>query len=316
MFFLSRARTKLLSFTFLGLGAAGVSAACSVLVDADVVQCNVDSDCAGRGLGAATCANAVCVSAADASLADAAPESAPVDPKWGCLGSIKYGTQDIEAPKVLFRQRFVRFLGEAPVTQMNVSACGRLDPDCAVPLGTATTDDAGYLNLMVPKFFEGYLSLSPPSTFATMVPSLVAVIPPPEKDADPAAVIPGRLAAHLTSNGEINALLQGIGASVDPALSNILGLAVDCQGNPASGVSLRIEVKDKKTVSYYTDYTGTPSVTAQETADRGEGGFVNTPTGPVTIEATVTSLNKRLGRYTVITKAGHITYLPMSPGPS
>lgn len=299
-----------------GLGGAGLSAACSVLVDADVVQCSVDSDCAGRGFGNATCANAVCVTATDAAVADVAPEAAPVDPQWGCLGTVKWGTQDIEAPKVLFRQRFVRFLGESPVTQMNVVACGRLDPDCTVPLGTATTDDAGYLNLMVPKFFEGYLSLSPPPTFSTMVPSLVAVIAPPERDADPNLVIAGNLSAHLTSTGEVNALLQAVGASLDPALSNILGLVTDCQGKPASGVSLRIEVRDKKTVGYYTDYTGTPSVTAQETADRGEGGFLNTPTGPVTIEATVTALNKKVGRYTVTTKAGHITYVPMSPGPT
>lgn len=149
-----------------------------------------------------------------------------------------------------------------------------------------------------------------------MVPSLIAVVPPPAKDDDPDASIPGALAPHLTSTGEINALLAQIGSSVDPTLANVLGIVLDCQGNPASGVSVRLDVRDKKTVGYYSDDTGTPSVTAQETAGRGEAGFVNTPTGPVSVEATVTSLNKKVGRYTVIAKPGYITYLPMSPGPS
>lgn len=308
-------RLKPVSVAIAGVAAACLSVACSVLLDADVVQCSADSDCAGRGFANTKCVSKVCTGGVDAALADVA-DAASFDPKWGCLGSIKWGAQDITAPKVLLHQRYVRLLGEAPVADMTVTACGRLDPACSVSLGSGKTDADGYLNMLVPKYFEGYLSLDPPATFPTMVPSLDTILPPPEKDGDPDASILNNVAAHLTSTGEINALLAQIGTTLDPALSNILGIVIDCQGNPASGVSIRIDVRDKKTVGYYSDDTGTPSITAQETAPRGEAGFLNTPTGPVAVEATITSLNKRLGRYTVIAKPGHITYLAMVPGPS
>ncbi|CAN5893556.1 hypothetical protein BH11MYX4_BH11MYX4_60870 [soil metagenome] len=298
---------------------ATLSVACSALLDANVVQCSLDSDCAGRGFADTKCVNRVCVGGLDAApptdaAADAA-DAAPADPKWGCLGSIKWGAMDISS-KVLLHNRYVRFLGEAPVVQMDVTACGRLDPTCSVPLGTGKTDDDGYLNMLVPKYFEGFLTLAPPATFPSMVPSLLTVIPPPEKDADRDASIPTNLAAHLTSTAEVNALLAQIGSSLDPALASVLGIVLDCQGNPVPGVSLRIDVRDKKTVGYYTDDTGTPSVTAQETAARGEAGFVNTPSGPVTIEATVTALNRKMGRYTLLTRPGNITFLTVVPGPS
>ena len=297
---------------------ASLTVACSILLDADVVQCRVDADCVGRG-SAATCVDKVCVGGVtDAAAADAADaaEAAPADPKGGCLGNVTWGTQDIST-KVLVRQRFVRLLGEGPITKMTINACGRLDPDCTLSLGTGVTDDSGYANLSIPKYFEGFLKLDPPATFPTMVPSLITVIPPPEKDSDPDASIPANVAPHLTSAGELNALLALVGSKLNPALGNVLGIVLDCQGNPTAGVELRIDqTSSGQTVSYYTDATGTPSVTATETAPRGEAGFVNTPTGPITITATVPALSRRMGRYTVISKAGTVTYLPMSPGPN
>lgn len=81
------------------------------------------------------------------------------------------------------------------------------------------------------------------------------------------------------------------------------------------GVTIRASIKDKKTLGYYTDATGLPSVSLSATSQRGEAGFVNMPSGPVTVETTVNGLQKKGGQYTVLVKAGHITYLPMSPSP-
>jgi hypothetical protein len=172
------------------------------------------------------------------------------------------------------------------------------------------------VNLQLPKFFEGSLYLAPPTTFPDMVPSIEMVIPPPEKDQSLDASIPTNIAAHLASAAELNYLLAQIQSSLDPNLGHVLGIVLDCQGNPTSGVTLRINPKDKSTIQYYTDTTGVPSVTANETAQRGEAGFVNAPTGAVTIEATVNALSRKMGTYTAIVKAGNITYLPMSPAPN
>ena len=213
------------------------------------------------------------------------------------------------------RPRFVRFLGESGVAGMAIRACTALDPECTQPLATATTDADGYANVSVPRGFGGFLDLAPPASFSSMVPSLTYQFPPPDKDEPLDKQTSNALAAHLTSVGELNFLLGQVGSAVDPALGHLLGIVLDCQGNPVPGVTIRASIKDKKTLGYYTDATGLPSVSLSATSQRGEAGFVNMPTGQVTVETTVNGLQKKGGQYTVLVKAGHITYLPMSPSP-
>ena len=280
---------------------------------ADIEQCRVDADCAARGFAAMRCVSNVCVSGGVDASTDA--DSGPSDPKWGCLGNVTWGKQDV-ATKIQLRSRYVKLISEDPVTGMSVQACNRLDPTCQAPIANSTTDSNGYVTLQLPKYFEGQLFLAPPSSFPDMVPSIEMVIPPPEKDSDLDAAIPTNISAHLASASELNFLLAQIQSSLDPNLGHVLGIVLDCQGNPVSGVTLRINPKDKSTIQYYTDTNGTHSVTAQETAQRGEAGFVNAPTGVVTVEATVNALSRKMGTYTAVVKAGTITYLPMSPAPN
>lgn len=299
-----------------GVVGAGLVIACSAILDANVVQCSIDADCVSRGFAAATCVNKVCVrNAVDAAIdapVDAA-DAAPVDPKWGCLGNVKWGIQDVVAPKVTLHQRFVHLIGEGPVAQMNVQACGRLDPSCTTPLGTGITNDAGAVTLTVPRYFEGFLSLDPPATFPNMVPSFISILPPPGIDDDPDASSPP---AHLNSQNELNALLKEVGTSFHPDLANLLAIVLDCQGQVTSGVTLTLSSIDSATVSYYTDDTGTPSVTSKETGSGGGAGFVNAPTGPLTVTADVIGIGKRFGTYTFFMKAGHNTFVAIPPGPS
>jgi hypothetical protein len=266
----------------------------------------------------------VCVStssiANDASTVDAdagaTQDAEPLDPVWGCLGKVKWGQQDVTAPKVTIRTHFVHFIGEAPIPDMDVKACGRLDPLCTSPFGTgAKTDANGYVNIEVPKFFEGFLSVAPPASFPDMVPSLLNILPPPEVSHDLDASIPDPISPHLASRDELDYLLAQVQSSLDPELGNLLGITLDCQGNPVSGVSLRVSVVSPKTVGYYTDTNGFPSTTTQETAQRGEAGFVNVPAGSLTIDATVNKLSRKMGTFTVVILKGHSTYIAMQPSP-
>lgn len=293
------------------------SVACTLLVNADEQQCEVDGDCATRGLTNTQCVGGLCRTVGivgDAGGELDAEVGPPLDPKWGCIGNVKWGQQDV-AQRIVNRVRFVRLIGETPVDGIAIRACGRLDPSCSTPLGAATTDSEGYANIEIPKFFEGFYDLPPPASYPNMAPSLITVVPPPDKSSDLAQQIPTPLTPHLASLDELNFIAAQLGATTDPELGHLLGIVLDCQGQPSAGVSLRISIKDKKTVPYYTDTTGLQTSTAEATAPRGEAGFINVPTGAITIETTLLEQNKRVGTYTTIIQKGHITYLPMPPSP-
>ena len=56
-------------------------------------------------------------------------------------------------------------------------------------------------------------------------------------------------------------------------------------------------------------------MTAQETAQAGEAGFVNLPPGSAQLTATANDASKKVGEYATTVRAGTITYLPMPPSP-
>lgn len=284
------------------------AAACSSTASVASSSCGKDADCAARGAGL-VCSAGACVAA----VADAGGDvdAAPVDPRWACLGSVAWSPPDPGKP-VHFRNRYLRFFGEAPVDGMEVRACRRED-DCAAPVATGTTDPNGYVDMDLPRSFDGFLSLYPPASFPTMIPAMQWILPPPEKDDLKGAEISNLLSVHVTSVGEINLFMNSVGVAADPARGHILGLSTDCQGNPAKGVSITLSNKDDKTVAYYTDSVGSPSAALTETQEKGEGGFGNVAPGTVTVEARVAG--RKLGAYTVLVKAGTVTYLPLVATP-
>lgn len=296
-------------------GVAGLLVSCQALLSSDVVQCNADSDCAARGAAFAgtRCESHVCRAT---SSADAGPEGgdgAPADPKWGCLGKITWASQS-PTEKVRVLQRFHRLVGGTPIVGLHIKACASLDPECVTPLTEADTNASGDAILEVPRNFRGYFHMPVgPSSFPNMAPSLVALYPPPDKDvlkppAEGAVPI-------LVSIAELDTLLLQVKSAADPSLGHVFGFAVTCDGAPAAGVSLRTSIKDSKTVQYYYEGNGTPSVTAQESDATGNAGFLNLPTGVVSLETQVPSLARRAGSYSVLVKKGTVTVIDLVPTP-
>lgn len=122
-----------------------------------------------------------------------------------------------------------------------------------------------------------------------LVPGVVAIIPPPSANADPNAVIDERIAPHLMSSGTLRSLLGIVSKPFDPAAGHVGGLAVDCQGNPAPGVSIAVSGGiGPNTQLYYTDSQALPNVNQGETAERGETGYLN-------LDGRVGRLQRRLG---------------------
>lgn len=304
---LRRSRLSLFSAV---LAAAAIAPACSLLASTDGVQCTTDADCASRGFSGATCEASVCVTA---STSDAGDAGSDADTKWGCVGSVTWGVQD-PSETVLYRGRFLTALTELPIADLEVKACGRLDADCTTPFATAKTDAEGYANLLVPKYFNGFYEFNPPVDSGIM-PSISLALPPPETSAQADASIPAAISVHLITATAFNSLLNQIGATPDPQLGHIFGLILDCTGVPAARVSLHASPITPSTIAYYTTASGVPSVTAQETAQAGEAGFVNLPPGSAQLTATANDASKKVGEYATTVRAGTITYLPMPPSP-
>lgn len=297
--------------TFLA-SLAIAATACSIALSTDAEQCATDADCADRGFAGATCVDTVCV--APTATIDGGDSGADAgDPKWGCLGNVTWPAQD-PTVKVLYRGHFLTALTEAPIANLDVKACGRLDVDCTSPIASGTTDADGYVNLDVPKGFNGYLQMIADPALGIM-PSVGAVLPPIEQGDAPDASIAAAVSIHLITKAAFDGLLAQIGASADPALGHVFGLAVDCAGKPAAKVSIHAGTVSTSTIAYYTAATGIPSVTAQETAQAGEAGFINLPVGSATISATSNEVSKKIGEYSAMVRAGTITYLPMPPAP-
>lgn len=309
---------ELMSLRF-GASVGGVAAllvACQALVSSDVVQCNADSDCAARGAAFAgtRCENHVCRAATAAG--DAGPDAAEggsADPKWGCLGNVTWPNQS-PTEKIRFLQRFHRLIGGTPIVGVHIKACASLDPECATPFAEADTNADGDAILEIPRNFRGYfhMPVAPPS-FPNMAPSLVAVYPPPDKDVlqpPPEGSVP-----ILVSIAELDYLLSQVKSAADPNLGHVFGLTTSCDGAPAAGVSLRTSIKDAKTVQYYYEGNGTPSVTAQVSDPTGNAGFLNLPAGIVSLETQVPSLARKAGSYSVLVKKGSVTVIDLVPTP-
>lgn len=301
------------------LGALAVSGlACTAILDTDIEQCRVDADCAARGFADRVCRDNVCqapVAQTDAG-GDANVDAGITDPRWACLGKVKWESQ-INAERIRWRRRYVRFIGEQPLVGLTVRACDRLDLPCSAPLDTKITDANGYVDLDVPRWFGGFLDLPSATSYPEMLPSIESITPPPSEASPENQELPIFSSAHMVSVSELNILLAQIKQELDPNLGHVLGIALDCQGNAASGVEIRPDVRDSKTQTYYTDTTGTPSVTAQTSSQRGELGFVNSATGPVTIQTRVilNDVAIPMGRYTTFVRKGFISFVTMSPTP-
>ena len=301
------------------LGAVAILASCQAFVSSNVFQCTTDGDCTSRGgdFAGTRCESRVCrpVSAVPDAGVDAAVDSGPKDPKWGCLGNVSWPSQS-PTEKVRYRQRFNRLLAATPIVGVRVKACASLDPECTTPFAQGETTATGDIILDLPKHFRGYLHVPVgPDSFKDMAPTILAVYPPPDKDSNLAVEPAVGTVPILVSLAELNFLLGQVGSATDPNLGHVFGLTTDCAGQPTGGVSLRTSIRDPKTIQYYYEGNGTPSVTAQESDSTGNAGFLNLPAGVISMETQVPSIARKAGSYSVLVKKGSVTVVDLVPTP-
>jgi hypothetical protein len=288
---------------------------CQLVLPSDSQQCRSNSDCSSRGgaFPSTVCEDFVCrVQAVDAGKDK---DVAVTDPKWGCIGNVKWLPQS-SVEKVLHRERFLRLIGDVPVVGVQVSACASVDPECQSPVSNGVTDDKGDAVLSIPRNFRGFFQASKaPPTLSTMIPTLVALYPPPDVSSDLSVDPVLGTTNVLLARSELDTLLLQGGGGADFELGHVFASTLDCTGTVTGGVALRSSVRGPKTIPFYLGGNGAPSIDAQQTDATGVGGFFNLPNGNVTIEAQLPALVRKVGDFPVLIKKGTITLLNIVPTP-
>ena len=256
---------------------------CSVVVDANRVQCNTDADCTARGsaFASATCVDSLCTASS----------------KWACLSSPPAASN--AAGPFLVTMHVADLISHAPLPGVRADLCRKLDVACSDPASTVTSDSTGTISLQVEAAFSGYVWLQGDA----IVPTLYFFNPTIDRDTD----IPSLSMSTPAARG---ALLGQLGA--DTARADILLDAWDCTGVTASAVDFSIAPASSDVISYYLS-SGLPTRGTGPTDSTGYGGFVNLTAGTVTVTATDTVSQQHISDLTLVVRPGTATWARMVP---
>lgn len=203
-----------------------------------------------------------------------------------------------------------------PVTGLRARLCpSNVDVDCAEPLSVAIMDQGGLLSFSVPtspEGFDGYLEVESATELCTN-PSLGpqgAVLCGLLPECDPAAPsqaceVPLFARALLFFNPPIfndttrpiplplvpSVAMPALSAAaheatLDRTTGNLFITALDCDGEPAAGVTYRIDRDEDRAAQLYLA-DGDPTGAASSTDGTGLGGFVGVPPGIVGVQGSI-----------------------------
>jgi hypothetical protein len=203
-----------------------------------------------------------------------------------------------------------------PVTGLRARLCpSNVDVDCAEPLSVDIVDEGGLLSFSVPtsaEGFDGYLEVESATEMCT-TPSLgdqgavlCGLLPECDPAApSPACEVPLYARALLFFNPPIfndttrpiplpllpSAAMPALSAAahespLDRTAGNLFITALDCDGEPAAGVTYRIDRDEDRAARLYLAQ-GNPTDAASRTDGSGLGGFVGVPPGIVGVQGSI-----------------------------
>jgi len=237
---------------------------------------------------------------------------------WRCLGQ----PEAAPAPASSSAQVQVAacdFLSEScqtPVTGLRARLCpSNVDVDCAEPLAVDIVDQGGLLSFSVPTGpggFDGYLEVESATEMCTN-PSLGAqgaVLCGLSPECDPqapsqACEVPLYARALLFFNPPVfndttrpiplpllpSAAMPSLSAAahetpLDRTTGALFITALDCDGEPAAGVTYRIDRDEDRAAQLYVA-RGDPTDAVSRTDGSGLGGFVGVPPGIVGVQGSI-----------------------------
>jgi hypothetical protein len=275
-------------------------------------ECRLDDECAALGKLGAMCVDGVCWTvtplecAADRECGERGPEyvggkclraQCRPNPRWRCERTLEPTLTEPVGLKILVRSS----LSLDPLRGIRASLCDKLDLTCAVPIADVRTDDHGMLYVDVPADFAGYVQFDDPGH----VPALYFL--PAALPAD------GMLQpAPLMPKGVVDALALSIGSRIDPERGHMMLISEDCYGAALPGVSFESPVQDDETIQFYVRDL-LPTTSAKETAEVGNGGYLNFPPGNAVMHLIMNQTKLRLTTASLVVRPGFITVAYLRP---
>jgi hypothetical protein len=224
-----------------------------------------------------------------------------------CIGTVTWPAPAVGTVTIELNVTAETIQGGAPIGDITVKACAKVDTACAAPLATAVTNANGEVSIEVPVTatagFDGYFDL----TGAEIPPSLVFVHPPPFED-----IPPGSLTIPLIDSATLGLLSNLI--DVDPARGHVAVVGLDCTQTEASGLSFASDTADGMSSSLYVQ-NNLPSLAAEWTDETGVGAIFNVTAGPATVTSTVASTATQAGSIAIFTRPGTFSYATLPPTP-
>lgn len=230
---------------------------------------------------------------------------------WSCLESPVWARAD--AAELEYTGRAVGATSEEPLADVDFEICPSADDaSCANPVLEGTIDGDGMFTGTIPMGddrmgFDGYARVTGGEG---VVDTLVFFNPPITENND----APDR--TPLVTEQMFQTFTEaGMGESPNPDRGHLALEALDCTWSPASGVQFSIDTADSETTEAYLRGGMTPDTSADRTDGSGLGGFVNVPTGEVTVTARAAESGEVIGTADIFVEAGTVSEVAVAPTP-
>ena len=218
-------------------------------------------------------------------------------PDWSCLGTIppaSYTSGQVSGDVALSD-----IVSGDPMADIDISVCALSDPDCANPMGSATTDEFGNAPIDVTTAEPIYFEMS-----GTSFPTTLGVVHAPFE----ASFLSTWTVLDLETLDLFLSLATGGGTAM--AGRGHVGLRiVDCINVRAEDVTFELDIADAQTSLAYFNATGLPDLSLTATTSSGEAGFANVPPGEGTLTVKVAETDEVITTRTVLIRADATTLL-------
>jgi hypothetical protein len=199
----------------------------------------------------------------------------PPGEDWSCLGGEPTVAPPVfarDAPRVVYSVQFVDLSSGEIYRNIEVRACPLTDVNCTSPVASGLrVDAAGWVDVPLFEGFTGYLEVTSDETIPYMF-YLNEPLEPQTEQEFPLGIV---------SLANIGPLVGLVGGTYVPGTGVVALRIFDCQGVPASGVSLSSEPEG--TAFYFAG--GLPTNAAKSTGTDGLAGFVNMAEGSTVVQA-------------------------------
>jgi hypothetical protein len=205
-----------------GLIALAGLAACNEILGLDEGKPRPTSSSTGAG-------GADCDPATTSTSSTSSGEAA-----WSCIGSV----EPLCATDIGYVFDFTD--NDSPAQGISVSVCRANDEACADPVMTGLSPTGnGTLGITLPSSFDGYLYVES----SKYKPTIVEIGPP-------TSITPFTRKVPMFGQAGFSALLVLYGVTEDPARGSVGIFGLDCDRNPAPGVTFVVDGTDSETQSF------------------------------------------------------------------